>query len=474
MNSRREFIRNTMLVGAGCLTAGKLRADAPAKTQAGGAPMLGFACKPLETVRVGVVGLGSRGMGMINRVSKLPGVVVTAVCDIQDAKIRGAKGSLAKQKRPEPKVYKGPEAYKALCESGDVDVVYNTTPWHLHVPVALAAMNGGKHVLTEVTSAMTVEDCWQMVETAEKCRVHCMQLENCIYGEFEMFTFNLVRQGILGEVMHAEGAYNHDGRHMANDLFPAYQYWRYDWYRDHAGNPYPTHGLVPLCLTMDVNRGDRFDYIVSLDSKNASFAYFMDHNLKKGNPRKGQTLKVGDVNTSLIRTVNGKSILLQHTVSTPRPYSRIQTVQGTCGIVSQWPWTIRGDNRVEDWRIAVTGMGKKGSNEWLDEKAVEDLRQKYKHPLWKTIGEIAKKSGGHGGMDYIQDARWSYCLRMGLPLDTSVYDLATTGCLCELTERSAGNRSQAMDVPDFMRGAWKTAPKMGLIDIDLAKFPVGG
>ena len=463
MQNRRDFLKSAMLAGAACSAANGLRAESAGGPA--GAPMLGFRVKPMETIRVGVVGVGSRGMGMISRVSKLPGVEVAALCDIQDAKINAAKGSLARQKRPEPKVYKGPEAYKALCGSGDVDVIYNTTPWHLHVPVALAAMEGGKHVFTEVTSAMTVEDCWKMVETAERRKVHCMQLENCIYGEIEMLTFNLVRQGVLGEVMHAEGAYNHDGRHMANDLFPAYQYWRYDWYRDHAGNPYPTHGLVPLCLTMDVNRGDRFDYVVSADSKNVSFAYFMEHGLRPNNPRKGQTLKVGDVNTSLIKTVGGKTIMLQHTVSTPRPYSRIQTVQGTRGIISDYPY-----------RIALEGEGRyfygSGAHGWWDEKRANEIREKYKHPLWKTIGELAKKSGGHGGMDYIQDARWSYCLRMGLPLDTSVYDLATTGCLCELTEKSAKNRSQSMDVPDFMRGAWKTAPKMDVVDIDLAHFKV--
>jgi len=460
MQNRRDFLRGAVLAGAAFSIANGLRADA--HTAAGGAPMLGFKCKPMERVRVGVVGIGSRGMGMINRVSKLPGVDVVAVCDIQDAKINAAKNSLARQKKPEPKVYKGPEAYKALCDSSDVDVIYNSTPWHLHLPVALAAMNGGKHVLTEVTSAMTVEDCWKMVETAEKCKVHCMQLENCIYGEIEMLTFNLVRQGLLGEVMHAEGAYNHDGRNMANDLFPAYQYWRYDWYRDHAGNPYPTHGLVPLCLTMDVNRGDRMDYIVSIDSKNASFAYFMEHGLRKGNPRAGQSLKVGDVNTSLIRTVGGKTIMLQHTVSTPRPYSRIQTVQGTRGIVCDYPYRIALE--------AKCGDGK--AHDWMNDKAAAEIREKYKHPLWKTIGEIAKESGGHGGMDYIQDARWSYCLRMGLPLDTSVYDLATTSCLCELTERSATNRSQALDVPDFTRGEWNNAPKMDVVDIDLAHFKI--
>ena len=465
MQNRRDFLKSAVCASAACAAAKNLRADAAPSAGTAGAPMLGFACKPMETVRVGVVGIGSRGMGMISRVSKLPGVVVTAVCDIQDDKINKAKQSLARQKRPEPKVYKGPEAFRTLCDSSDVDVIYNSTPWHLHVPVALAAMNGGKHVLTEVTAAFTVEDCWKMVETAEKRKVHCMQLENCIYGEIEMLTFNLVRQGMLGEIVHAEGAYNHDGRHMANDLFPAYQYWRYDWYREHAGNPYPTHGLVPLCLTMDVNRGDRMDYIVSIDSKNAAFADFMAHGLKNGNPRAGQKLKVGDMNTSLIRTVGGKTIMLQHTVSVPRPYSRLQRVQGTRGIIADYPY-----------RIALEGDGKyyygSGAHTWWDAKRAEEIRQKYKHPLWKTIGEIAKKSGGHGGMDYIQDARWSYCLRMGLPLDTSVYDLATTGCLCELTETSATNRSRPMDVPDFTRGAWKTAPKMDVVDIDLAHFKI--
>ena len=216
---------------------------------------------------------------------------------------------------------------------------------------------------------------------------------------------------------------------------------------------------------MDVNRGDRMDYIVSIDSKNAAFADFMEHGLKPNNPRKGQILKVGDVNTSLIKTVGGKTIMLQHTVSTPRPYSRIQTVQGTRGIICDYPY-----------RIALEGEGKyyygSGAHGWWDEKRANEIREKYKHPLHKTIGELAKKMGGHGGMDYIQDARWSYCLRMGLPLDTSVYDLATTGCLCELTEKSATNRSQAMDVPDFTRGAWKTAPKMDVVDIDLAHFKV--
>ena len=463
MQNRREFLLGTMMAGvAGASAAGCSTLDGGRSGGVSGAPMIGFRCKPLATVRVGVVGCGSRGLGMIGRVSKLPGVRVTAVCDIQRKKIDMAQASLQNQGQARARVFAGPKAYEQLCGFEGVDVVYNTTPWFLHVPVARAALAGGKHVFTEVTTAMTVDECWELVETAEKNRLHCMQLENCIYGEIEMLTFNLARQGLLGEITNAEGAYNHDGRHMINDLFPAYQYWRYDHYRAHAGNPYPTHGLVPLCLTMDVNRGDRLDYIVSMDSKEASFSYFMAHAGRKGNPRLGQKVKMGDMSETLIRTVNGKTIHLQHTVGTPRPYSRLQFVSGTRGVVADYPYRIALEAKCGDGR----------THQWMSEEAAKAIREKYRHPLWKTIGELAKKMGGHGGIDYIQDARWSYCLREGLPLDTTVYDLASTGCLCELTERSATSRSRALDVPDFTRGAWKTAPKMSMIDIDLSKFRV--
>ena len=458
MLNRREFLTNSLLAGA-ALTAGGCASLGVAQK---GAPMIGFKCKPLSTVRVGVVGLGSRGGGMIGRVGRLPGVRVTAICDIQRAKIDLMQARLQAQGQPRAKVYEGPEAFKALCDSSDVDVIYNTTPWQIHETVCLAALRGGKHVMNEVTSVMGVEKAWEIVEAAEKAQRHCMQLENCIYGEIEMLTFNMVRKGLLGEVMYAEGAYDHDGRHMINDHFPAYQYWRYDWYRDHAGNPYPTHGLVPLCLTMDINRGDRFDYLVSQDSKEVSFTYFKQHAVAKNNPRRNEKVKMGDMNNSLIRTVNGKSILLQHTVSVPRPYSRIQLVQGTCGIVEDYPFRVALEKKCGDNR----------AHQWMSEEDAAAIRKEYMHPLWKTIGELAKKAGGHGGMDYIQDARWSYCLRMGQPLDTTVYDMATTGCLCELTEYSATHRSKAVDVPDFTRGAWRTAPKMGLIDIDLNHFRV--
>ena len=466
MQNRRSFLRGAVLAGAAYSVANGLKADTPA-TASCGAPMLGFRCKPMERVRVGVVGLGSRGMGMISRVGKMPGADVTAVCDIQDAKINAAKRSLARQKKPEPKVYKGPEAFRALCDSGDVDVIYNSTPWQIHVPVALAAMNGGKHVLTEVTSAFTVEECWKLVETSERTQRHCMQLENCCYGENEMLAFNLVHLGLLGEISHGEGAYIHDLRTSNYNKWNEetgsggyWDYWRLRHNAVHGGNQYPTHGLGPICMDMDINRGDRFDYLVSVDSKQFGFEE-VGKGVHGDDPwRSGLKVKMGDMNTSISKTVMGRTIMVQHNVGTAHPYSRLNLIQGTRGVLQDYPL-----------RIAIEETLGKGVHAFDDKKTAE-IREKYKHPLWKTRDEIAKRMPvtGHGGMDFLMILRLSYCLQNGLPLDMNVYDLASWCCLCELTEKSADNRGRSMDIPDFTRGAWKTAPKLGLVDVDLAKM----
>jgi len=246
---------------------------------------------------------------------------------------------------------------------------------------------------------------------------------------------------------------------MCETEWPGCEHWRFAENRDHGGNRYPTHGLVPLCLTMDINRGDRLDYLVSLDSNQANFKAFMESKLSVDNPRRKANVKMADMNSSLIKTVNGKSILLQHDVSTPRPYSRIQFLSGTKGAICDYPY-----------RVVFEDKPGSGAHKWYPEDKAKEIRAKYKHPLWKTVGELAKRVGGHGGMDFIMDTRWVYCLQQGLPLDMDVYDLAVTSCLCELTEKSADSRSRAYDIPDFTRGAWRTNKPMGIVDIDLNKM----
>ncbi len=461
MNTRREFIRNAAWMGAacglgGCCTHGGIFGDC---TQ--GSPMHGYAAPAIKHIRLGVIGMGGRGCGVVGRVCNLPGISVVAICDNVESKLARAQKILADRKRPKAKEYLGDDAWKRLCDASDVDVIYNTTPWDLHVPVALAAMRGGKHVFTEVPSAFTEAQCWELVETSEKTKRHCMQLENCCYGEIEMLTFNLAKLGMLGELVHGEGAYIHDLRHMCTTEWPDAECWRFAENRDHGGNRYPTHGLVPLCLTMDINRGDRLDYLVSLDSNQTNFKAYMEAVLKPDNPRRKSNVKMADMNSTLIKTAKGRSLLIQHDVSSPRPYSRIQFLSGTKGAICDYPY-----------RVVFEDSPGSGAHKWFDDERANEIRLKYRHPLWKTVGELAKRVGGHGGMDFIMDARWIYCLQMGLPLDMDVYDLAATSCLCELTEKSADNRSCACMIPDFTRGAWRTNPPLGIVDIDLAKMGI--
>ena len=455
--NRRDFLKGTAWMGATAALAGCV--SSAAKLCRGA--MSGFAAPAVKKVRIGHVGLGMRGPGAVQRMAAIPGVEIAALCDLYPERVGRMQKWLKENGKPSAREYSGEEGYKALCES-DLDLVYVTTPWKLHTPMALYAMEHGKHVAIEVPSAMTIDDCWALVETSERTRRHCMQLENCCYGEIEMLTLNLVRQGMLGELVHAEGAYIHDLREL-NFLDPAkggYQgYWRLKWNTEHTGNPYATHGLLPLMQAMNVNRGDRFDYLTSVSTRQIGMDAYARAKFGDDSWQARLHPRLGDMNTTVIRTVNGKTIMVQHDVTSARPYSRINLVSGTQGILNDYPF-----------RIALAEKPGAAAHAWFDEKRAAEIRETYKHPLWKKAGELAKKVGGHGGMDFLMDLRLCYCLQNGLPLDMDVYDLATSCSLAELTERSATNRGASQDVPDFTCGGWKTAKPLGIEDVDLEKL----
>ncbi len=462
---RRDFLRGAAWMGVAAV-AGGCQLNRLGFGEGGSMQNFVYSKLANKRIRVGFVGIGSRGTGAVHRVSMIPGVDIVALCDRDPQRVSENLSWLKGKKYPlTPKSYVGDEAYKDLCDFGECDVVYCATPWALHQPVALRALKGGKLPLVEVTSALTTDESWELVEASEKYRIPCMQLENCVYGEIELLELNLARCGMFGEIVHAEGAYIHDLRAIIPSVgqkFNTEWVWRYGENMQHKGNRYPTHGLVPLCLTFDVNRGDRLDYLVSLESNQANFRAYMEANLAADNKRRLSKVRMADMNSTLIKTAKGKSLLIQHDVSTPRPYSRIQLVTGTKGSICDYPY-----------RVVFEEKSGAGAHKWYDEKKAEEIRMKYRHPLWKTVGELAKRVGGHGGMDFIMDARWAYCLQQGLPLDMDVYDLAATSCLCELTEKSVDNRSRAYDIPDFTRGAWRTNKPMGIVDIDLAKMDFG-
>ena len=461
-SSRRDFLKGTTWMGlvaaAGCV--------GPRLGFGVGGSMQNFALSPMKRVRVGFVGIGGRGSAAVHRVSMIPGVDIVALCDKRQERVEANLAWLKKNNYARLdgiRSYVGDEAYKDLCDFDECDVVYCATPWALHQPVALRALLGGKIPLVEVTAALTVDECWELVEASEKLRIPCMQLENCVYGEIELLELNLARLGMFGEINHAEGAYIHDLRgfiRSVDERRNSESHWRYGENMVHKGNRYPTHGLVPICQTMGINRGDRFDYLVSLENgpHNVNYEYFKKEVLTDADPRrKDPPAAMGDMNTTLIKTVNGKSIMVQHDVSSPRPYTRTCLISGTRGIVRDYPFQCAFEDKCCDGK----------AHSWFSDQDAAAVREKYMHPMWRDVSAVAKKVGGHGGMDFIMDLRWAFCLQNGLPLDMDVYDLAATSCLCELTEKSVRSGSKPVQVPDFTRGNWRNVEPWGVVNIDL-------
>ena len=457
-NSRREFLKGTAWMGAAAIASGCMSGGM--KVSGGGAAMSNFRVAPMRKVRVGMVGVGGRGQWALKRLLLIPGLEITAVCDLEQAKIDACQKLIAEKSKPKAKEYCGPEGYKRLSDEGVADVFYNCTPRDVHTELNVYAMNAGVHVLTEVPSGRTIDECWETVETCERNRVHCMMLENACYGEYEMLALNLARSGVLGELVQCDGAYIHDQRLM--QFKPDTIGWRLRDMVEKYGNYYPTHGLGPLCKCLDINRGDRFDYLVSMNSASPSFEGFAKAK-KKGTPLENLKFNRGDVNFTLIRTARGRIISLQHNVATPRPYDRVNQIVGTKGV-------MRGIDGAGYKVCFEKELGERGAGKYFPPEEAERIRKEYMHPLWRQAGELAKKIGGHGGMDFMMDVRWAYCLQNGLPLDTDVYDLATWSSVIELTERSVRSGSRPVDCPDFTRGAWKTAKPVDIEGIDLSKM----
>ena len=470
--NRREFLMNTAWMGVAAMAAGCIN-KANAVGTGVGAPMHGFRVAPMKVVRVGFIGVGSRGSAAVHRIAQIPGCVVTGLADINPKQLDANKAWLKEHGYPEPKEWgrNGDEdAWKGLCDSDCCDVIYSATPRPLHNPINVYGMDHGKHVLQEVPGAFSLEECWETVEAAERNRRHCMMLENCTYGEEEMLAFNLIHKGKLGEIVQAEVGYQHDQRSLQYNPRDG-RFWRIDRHMKHHGNYYPTHGLVPAGRCLDINRGDRFEYLVSMETKSASFEAFGQANFPPddraigidGKPFNRHTAKMvkGDINMCLMHTAMGKTLSLIHNVCTPRPYDRGNLYMGTKGIYRSYPSLLMA------WEEKV---GDKGAHKYFDDAKAQKIKEEYRHPFWKVAGEIAKKVGGHGGMDFVMDLRWAYCLQNGLPLDTDVYDLATYSSIVELSEKSVNARSAAIDFPDYTRGGWKTAKPFTVDEIDMNKF----
>ena len=445
--SRRDFLKIGAAAGLGAAVSGLglEGRDAPA---APGEARSQFKAPAVPTVKVGFVGVGGMGSAHVQNYLNIEGVEIKAICDIRPAHVERAQKWVVEAGQPKPAGYSnGPRDFERMCETEELDLVMTATPWEWHVPVCLSAMKNGKHAATEVPAAMTLEDCWALVEAAEKHKKHCQMMENCCYDRIELMTLNLVRKGLLGEVVHAEAGYLHDlrGVKFSNE---GEGLWRRAWAQKVNGNLYPTHGLGPVAQCLNVNRGDAFDYLVSMSSPSRGLQEYAVATFGAGSAQAKERFVLGDVNTSLIKTKLGKTIILIHDTNLPRPYTRINLVQGTRGLAHKWPD-----------RIYIEGKAAK-PHQWDD---FEKFAAEYEHPLWKAVA--SKGEGrGHGGMDYIEDYRLIQSLRKGEPLDQDVYDAAAWSAIVGASAKSVAAKGKPVEIPDFTRGKWKTNPPLGIIE----------
>ena len=423
---------------------------------AGQKHVLGLTAPKLETVRVGFVGLGGRVPWAVKRYAHIPGVEIVALCDYEEARAEKTQSELRNRGLKPADIYFGPKGYEELCKRDDIDLVYVATDWNHHFPIAKFAMENGKHAAIEVPAAMNLAQCWELIDLAEKTRLHCFILENCCYDYYEMNALAMAQDGVFGEIIRAEGAYIHtlDGAwdnywkdpndNDVNDL-----HWRLKYNKENRGDIYSTHGLGPVAQCMNIHRGDRFTTLVAMDTE--SFAGKAAVKRKTG--KECEDFRNGDHTTTLMRTAQGKVVEIQHNVMTPQPYNRLFKLTGTKGYATKYPTP----------EFALSGEALKGTDapqmdnlnahKFMDAKQKDALMKKYYHPILTEYGEKGR-SMGHGGMDYIMDARLVYCLQHGLPLDIDVYDMAEWCCLAELGALSMDNNCAAVSFPDFTRGHW--------------------
>jgi hypothetical protein len=418
-----------------------------------GNSVIGLRTPPLPQVRVAVIGLGNRGADHVELVNALcpDKAMLVAICDIRKEKADEALGIINKTRSGQkPVIYAGnADSWKELLDRDDIDLVIIATPWDLHTPMAVHSMKKGKHVAVEVPAAITPDENWELVTTSEETQKHCMMLENVCYGDEELWVLNMVQNGVFGTLTYGEAAYIHDLRELLFSDTYYYDYWRIKENIRRDGNLYPTHGLGPVAWYMDINRGDGFEYLVSMSTIQAGMSAYSKTIDPKDPYFDLKQAKHGDMNNSLVKTAKGRTILVQHDVVSPRPYSRINALAGTLAYHEGYPS-----------RFSVNGQG----HGWLSEEKYEEFRKKYRHPIWDRLKNEIEKYGGHGGMDFVMIYRLIDCLNRGVPLDMDVYDAAAWSSVTALSSLSVASGSIPVKFPDFTRGEWKTYRKPGIIE----------
>jgi predicted dehydrogenase len=440
--SRRDFVRNISLASAGLAIHPNLL-NAPAKVT------------PADRIRLAIIGTGFRGESHLSLALRRPDVDIVAVCDVDEVMLQRTNDIIKKSGKPMPKVFTGsPYAYRdLLSNTTNLDGVIIATPWEWHTPMILDSLKAGiKYVATEVILGITLQDHWDVVNAAEQHKANVMMLENVCYRRDVMAALNMVRQGLFGELLHLQGGYQHDLRSVKfNDGKPPYDHgvefgekafsearWRTNHSVHRNGDLYPTHGVGPLAMMADINRGNRFLSLSSFATKTRGLHNYIVKNGGENHPNAAVRFRLGDIVTTQIHCANGETIFLQHDTNNPRPYSLGFRVQGTGGL---WMDVAKS--------VYIEGQSK-ASDEW---DSSDTWFTKYDHPLWQRYSKDAE-GAGHGGMDFFVLNAFVESIKRGVPTPQDVYDAATWSAISPLSEASIEAGFQPIPFPDFTHGNW--------------------
>jgi predicted dehydrogenase len=457
--NRRRFLKTTAISAAALTAASRLSASSPPKSK--GKYMGNFSAPKLETVRVAFIGLGARGSGHLKSISKLDGVDVVAVSDLYEDNVK-INSKIAKElgkgerHRNIAQYWGSDDKWKLMLNEIRPDAVFISTNWNNHAPMAIYSMQNGAHAFVEVPIAVSLSDMWKIVNTSEETQKHCMMMENVNYGRDELMYLNMCRKGVIGELLHAEAAYIHELRFQMNQENRGTGSWRTHHYANGKGNLYPTHGLGPVAQYMNLGRkDDTFESIISYSSPARGRKLYAEKNYNENHKWNQLDYRNGDMNTSIIKTNKGKTVMVQWDETSPRPYTRHNLVQGTKGTLAGFPTRVALEGGLE-------GVVK-DHHSWIKGDGLIQLYEKYDHPLYKRLNQKTKNSG-HGGMDGIMRYRIIECLRNGLPLDQNVYEGCYWSAVTPLSGQSISDGGMPQKFPDFTRGKWEQTNPLEIIN----------
>ena len=458
---RRNFLKKTSLSAASLYMASTVACTTEKENAPSGGTYMGdFAAPKLDTVRIAMIGVGARGSGHARQLASIEGTEIVAIADLyEDLVDRSVTNCVAAGNGRHQNIaryFGGDGDWKKMLAEVKPDAVFIATNWSNHAPMAIETMKQGAHAFVEVPIAVTLQEMWDIVDTSEQTQKHCMMMENVNYGREELLYLNLCRQGKIGEILHAEAAYIHELRFQMEEQERGTGSWRTPHYANRNGNLYPTHGLGPVAQYMNLGRGeDQFNSLVSFSTPARGRKAYAEKNYAADHKWNALDYKGGDLNTSIVKTHLGRTIMIQWDETSPRPYSRHNLVQGTLGAIAGFPT-----------RIALEG-GVEGATEshhrWAQGEQLDAIYEQYEHPMYKRLGALATKMGGHGGMDFMMLYRAVECLRTGTPLDQNVYEGCLWSSVAPLSEASVAQGGMPQKFPDFSRDNWAQTKPLSIL-----------